>query len=492
MKFLRRIRHTRGAVKRFALGWAAAGAAVLMGAGSAQAALIYNFSDGLQGWTQLNPTGKAAWNGGQIYGHVSDDGSTETYWVRSPEFFVNAAGPLIVSLFGGGSGGALVTNVVDVPASAIGESGFMGVGLRDVVAGTYVASIPSTGSSLDMSAYVNNGRRYTLDYLDYKSGGWGWCGMDNVAIPGTPEQPGTGKDILSFSVLGIPGTISGDTITQHVPFGTDPATLQPVVTVSDRATVVPPNGATVDFSGANNPVTYTVTASNSTAEIPNQRAYAVTVTVLPAWPVTINLAYAKSMNGTYSWQQKGSAATQVAPLAYTGSTWNDCGGGWAAVGDLKDSVGTSTGISVSQALRPHNTPGFSGMGGNKLVSAGLGFGAWSIGDGAIMGQFQDVLTFSGMDMSHSYDIAFALPPGMGGRSAIYKYGTQEAPAPCTELPDWVLAQNYALLTNCFPSETGEITIQMNCNGIDWSAFCGVQLLDKYVKGPPGGTLIMIR
>jgi hypothetical protein len=285
-------------IKHLALA-SAIGAVVLFLAGpSARAAITYDFSSGLQGRTQLNPTGKAAWNGGRIHGYDSDDGSPETYWGRSPEFYVNAAGPLSVSLWGGGSGGALVANVADVPASAVGGTGFMGVGLRDVAAGTYVARIPSTSGSLDMTPYVDNGRKYTLDYLDYKSGGWGWWGLDNVSIPGIKDPPRTGKDVVNFSVLGIAGTIIGNTITQYVPFGTDLHTLQPAITVSDQATVSPASGDTVDFSGSNNPMAFTVTAGNSLTN-----DYQVTVIVLPEAPVTINLAYHNSMDGINSLQQ---------------------------------------------------------------------------------------------------------------------------------------------------------------------------------------------
>ncbi|MEI7898821.1 MAG: hypothetical protein WCK89_01110 [bacterium] len=290
-----------------------------------------------------------------------------------------------------------------------------------------------------------------------------------VTVSVTPVS--TAKEITSFSILGIAGTFDGFNIAQNVPFGTDVTTLVPVYTVSQFATGSPTNGAIVDFTS---PVTYTVTAQDSSTN-----DYTVTVTELPDNPVTINIAYLKTMDGVASYQEVGSAS-RAAPLAYRGATWNDGGNGGAAVSDLKDSTNASTGISVSQVLRNHGTHSFSGLGGNKLVSAGLGFGAWSAGDGAIMGQFQDILTFSGMDMSHSYDIAFALPAN-GGRTAIYKYGALEAPGPCADLSDWTVDQNYALLAGCIPRTDGKVTIQMNCNGIDWSAFCGVQLLDNGVR-----------
>jgi len=299
-----------------------------------------------------------------------------------------------------------------------------------------------------------------------------------VTVSVTPVS--TAKEITSFSILGINGTIDGFTIAQNVPFGTDVSKLVPAYTVSQFATGSPTNGATVNFTGA---VTYTVTAQDSSTQ-----DYVVTVNELPDNPVTINLAYNNSMDGVATWQQTGSAS-RAAPLAYRGTTWNNGGNGGSAVSDLKDSENASTGISVSQVLRNHGNHGFGGMGGNKLVSAGLGFGAWSAGDNAIMGQFQDILTFSGMDMSHSYDIAFALPQN-DGRTAIYKYGALEASGPCATLSDWTVAQNYALLTGCIPRTDGKVTLKMNCNGIDWSAFCGIQLLDNGVRTTPNSEALI--
>jgi hypothetical protein len=155
MKIFHTINSPRGALKRLALGWAVS-AAVLLGSGlAADAQLTYDFSDGLQAWTQINPTARAAWNSGGngwgntgsgcIYGYDADDFSTETYWVRSPEFCATNSGPLTVFLWGGGSAGPLAGNVADVPANSQDSGGFMGVGLREVATRNYVASIPRPG-----------------------------------------------------------------------------------------------------------------------------------------------------------------------------------------------------------------------------------------------------------------------------------------------------------------------------------------------------------
>jgi hypothetical protein len=89
------------------------------------------------------------------------------------------------------------------------------------------------------------------------------CGSDNAA-------PGTAKDITSFTVSGITGTIGANTVAITVPFGTDLSSLTPTI-IHTGASVSPASGAPRNFTA---PQTYTVTAAdNSTKD------YTVTVTV---------------------------------------------------------------------------------------------------------------------------------------------------------------------------------------------------------------------
>ncbi len=79
------------------------------------------------------------------------------------------------------------------------------------------------------------------------------------------------KDITSFSIGGTDATISDDAISVALPYGTDVTALSPTIAVSDKATVFPASGVAQDFT---NPVTYTVTAEDSTT-----KTYTVTVTL---------------------------------------------------------------------------------------------------------------------------------------------------------------------------------------------------------------------
>ena len=85
------------------------------------------------------------------------------------------------------------------------------------------------------------------------------------------------KKILTFKFAApaVEATISesAHTIVAVVPFGTNVTGLVPIITVSEKATVVPASGTVVDFT---NPVDFTVTAEDGSTVV-----YKATVTVDP-------------------------------------------------------------------------------------------------------------------------------------------------------------------------------------------------------------------
>ena len=98
------------------------------------------------------------------------------------------------------------------------------------------------------------------------SGGFAYQAPDVNYGPVAPSAV-TDKDILSFSLAGVPGTITGTTITLTVPAGTNVASLEPAIAISGAS--FSPHGPQ-DFS---RPVTYTVTAQDGST-----KAYTVLVT----------------------------------------------------------------------------------------------------------------------------------------------------------------------------------------------------------------------
>lgn len=81
------------------------------------------------------------------------------------------------------------------------------------------------------------------------------------------------KKITSLKINNVNGTIneSEHSVSVVLPLGTDVTSLEPVITISNNATVSPESGVAKDFS---TPVNYTVTAEDGTTQ-----TYTVTVTL---------------------------------------------------------------------------------------------------------------------------------------------------------------------------------------------------------------------
>ena len=190
----------------------------------AMAAITFDFDDGtLQGWTTVSddplnapdPTNYASVSaqagispqGGTKYVMCQPSGGRDnahkTLWIRSPQFMIDQAGSLTLYLAGGtGLGGwpgtlaTMPTNAADIPLGVDSTMlGVLGVALRDTANGDFVLTAQRTYSDAawtqivwDVSAYLNNGRTYTLELFDYHSGnGWSHLSMDTVSIPATLE-----------------------------------------------------------------------------------------------------------------------------------------------------------------------------------------------------------------------------------------------------------------------------------------------------------------
>ncbi len=296
------IKPIRDHLKHLALGLTAA--AAFFGAGQpAHAQLTYDFNDGtLQGWhNRVWDATAGAWvdlaadvytmpgtiNGGVIQPPSGDNGLVgprdgglnqvggnqdnhqNSWWLRSPEFYLDGSGDLMAQFDGGGRGDNPPANDASVTHIAQTDSGFQGIALRRVSDGVFVLRATSdwwhsdamTQAQLaDAIAADPPGTAYTLDLLNTDRGDWGWFWMDNVSIPGSTDVPGTASKINTFSINGVAGTIDqvAHTITVILPGSTPLNPLSPVYTMSTYATGVPASTDAVDFSGA--PVTYTITS----------------------------------------------------------------------------------------------------------------------------------------------------------------------------------------------------------------------------------------
>lgn len=122
-------------------------------------------------------------------------------------------------------------------------------------------------------------------------GGWWYFSQSNSATvqPATTVAPvakSSADLITSFAFSGLDPVVIGTinnanyTVNVVVPVGTDLTKLTPVVMVSDNATVMPLSGTMENFT---NPVTYTVTAQDGTAQ-----DYVITATAKPSGNGNVN------------------------------------------------------------------------------------------------------------------------------------------------------------------------------------------------------------
>lgn len=254
--------------------------------------LNYTFDSDLQGWRQIWPLASEAnlWTNGSI-GTPEGDGAdaASTRFGRSPAFYLNNSGPLTYQL-AGGTGPFAFPNVgpSDIPAASIDDGGFSGVALRDVATNTYlIAKRRSSNDGFfesgsfteaELAPYVNDGKRYTLDLIDYNRGSWGWVRLDNVSIPATiapPEVAQPEANIISFSLASPSSiTMNGTNISMSLPFGTSVTSLAPTFVLSEGATSNKPSGSAQNFTS---PVTYTITSS----DLATTKVYSVSATVMP-------------------------------------------------------------------------------------------------------------------------------------------------------------------------------------------------------------------
>jgi len=133
------------------------------------------------------------------------------------------------------------------------------------------------------------------------------------------------KNITTFNFPQFTGVISGTDITVTVPYGTEVNALVPIITLSG-GTVIPASSVEQDFTS---PVTYTVTAADSSTKI-----YIVTVTVTQPSDLSVLVTTIANAQNKYD-----SAVEGILPGQYPAP--------------LKDSLHTA--ISIASAITNNST-----------------------------------------------------------------------------------------------------------------------------------------
>jgi hypothetical protein len=153
------------------------------------------------------------------------------------------------------------------------------------------------------------------------------------------------KDISTFSIMGLQGTVGADTVTLTVPYGTDLTALTPILTFTG-ASLNPPSGTAQNFT---NPVTYTVTADNGST-----KNYTITVTnaddALDCRALLASVP--ETTSGVHTIDPDGAGV--IAPFPVYCDMTNH-GGGWTLIG--KTAAGDYTALSDEEYLNLIVNPG---------------------------------------------------------------------------------------------------------------------------------------
>ena len=173
-----------------------------------------NSTTRLEGWTSVHNT---PWASYTFFPGLVDDGhlgdgfqDALTQLAQSPGFKLDGSGPLTCQMLGNPSLAPTPVSAAGVPtilsseitADGIVDAGFMGVALREVATDTYVLWKPHTGSDFDarpivfsnvtfstaeLAPYANDGKVYSLDFIDnskFPAGGDNWVILGGATIPG--------------------------------------------------------------------------------------------------------------------------------------------------------------------------------------------------------------------------------------------------------------------------------------------------------------------
>ncbi len=266
--------------------------------------------------------------------------------------------------------------------------------------------------------------------------------VQNVKMPMAVPQ----AQIYSMSIMGLPAVIAETAITVTVPYDTDVTMLTTTYTMSSGAMCDKASGTPQDFS---NPVTYTVTSSDSGIVT----VYTVTVVRAPDWPAVINVNYSgnvsANMSNIYSWDTEArGSASQAAPAAYSGKNWNDFAGGGVNSANLKDSKGAFTGIGLTTTMwqGPWNQ-GWTAVGNARLQRDGLTGGNTSYGP---------MLSFSGLNPNHTYDL-YITSASWGDE--YLRIGSETKHLVVAASADWVEDGNYVLFKRQKPNADGTLVVE---------------------------------
>ena len=194
----------------------------------------------------------------------------------------------------------------------------------------------------------------------------------------------------------------------------------------------------------------------------------------PAVASAINVNFAGGPNPGNAWMNGYSSsdnsasgtASRVAPVAYSGTGWNDFTGSGTNSSNLTNSLGVATGIGLTTSMPNGPWNDWVALGGNRMLVSGLL---------AYSTTYTPIFTLSGLNPTHTYNLAIASLHNSGSPTSTFRVGTLEKALTYSAVSTWTEGKTHVLFTGLVPTATGTLSIDGKSTGE--LLLNGLQLVD---------------
>ncbi len=198
-------------------------------------------------------------------------------------------------------------------------------------------------------------------------------------------------------------------------------------------------------------------------------------TSLAADPEMINVNYSGGLTALLdgfasSDPSARGTATQVAPLSYSGTSWNDLAGKGTKAA-LRNSLGVTTAVGITTSMQYGPWADWNALGTNRMLISGLI---------ATSPAYTEVIKLTGLNSSHTYTLAIACLHNSLSPTSTFKVGGVEKALTYSSTATWTEGKTHVLFTGLVPSSTGVLTVQGKSTGE--LVLNGLQLQDTLPQG----------
>ncbi len=194
----------------------------------------------------------------------------------------------------------------------------------------------------------------------------------------------------------------------------------------------------------------------------------------PALATAINVNFAGGPNPGNAWMNGYSSsdtsasgtASRVAPIAYSGTGWNDFTGSGTNSSNLTNSLGIATGIGLTTTMQDGPWNDWVALGGNRMLVSGL-ISSYST--------YTKTLAFTGLNPARAYNLAIACLHNSGGPTSTFRVGNVEKTLTYSAVSTWTEGKTHVLFTGLTPTATGTLSVDGKSTGE--LLLNGLQLVD---------------